>query len=102
MLYLDKLAMLVVLGFALLLAWMTVPPSDLHAKSIKALPLKESATLGATYEFKLPSTVYAKCATDCGSYGFDVTEQVTSAEQREKFARAMRIAYSAYVTPLHR
>jgi hypothetical protein len=102
MLYLDKLAMLAVLGFALLLAWMTVPPGDLHAQSIKALPLKGSAVLGATYEFKVPTAVRTECASDCNAFGFDVYKQANGTEQRKYFERAMQVAYSAYVTPLHR
>lgn len=102
MLYLDKLAMLAVLGFALLLAWMTVPPNDLHAQSIKALPLKGSAVLGATYEFKVPTTISAECASSCGAFGVEAINQSNGTEQRKHFERAMQVAYSAYVTPLHR
>ncbi|NIY77448.1 hypothetical protein HED22_17485 [Thalassospira sp. HF15] len=102
MLYLDKLAMLAVLGFALGLAWMTVPPSNLHARSIQAMPLKGAAALGATYEFKLPSAVRAKCAGKCTSLGENIAEPRYAANEREQFAQAMRVAYTAHVTPLHR
>ena len=102
MLYLDKLAMLAVLGFALLLAWMTVPPSDLHAQSIKALPLKSSELQSATYEFKIPTAVRVECASNCDTFGADVSRQANGTEQRKHFERAMQVAYSAYMTPLHR
>ncbi|WP_297020940.1 hypothetical protein [Thalassospira sp.] len=102
MLYFDKLAMLAVLGFGLVLAWMTVPPSDLQAKSIEAMPLKGSATLGATYEFKLPTTVRMECAAGCNSLGLVEEKQGYKAKERDRFERAIEVAYSAFVTPLHR
>lgn len=102
MLYLDKLAMLAVLGFALGLAWMTVPPSNLHAQSIEAMPLKGTATLGATYEFKLPTAVRVECAGSCASFGENAEEPRYTIRERNQLAQAMRVAYSTYVTPLPR
>lgn len=102
MLYLDKLVMLAVLGFGLVLAWMTVPPSNFQAHAIEARPVEDGNVLGAAYEFKVPGDADKVCAGACRIDNTIVSNRDMSDNQSKQFERAMQAAYSAFVTPIHR
>ncbi|MCC9620195.1 hypothetical protein LPB41_00700 [Thalassospira sp. MA62] len=69
MLYLDKLTMLAVLGFALGLAWASVPPTDLQARAIQINPIAWSGKNEQTFELKVTDNYQAACSYGCSSDG---------------------------------
>lgn len=64
MLYFDKLTMAIVLGFAIALAWVSVPPADIEPPLLEVKPIADTGAQSATYEITRRSERLVSASTD--------------------------------------